>query len=98
MNIVTDRNIVKHLACAFGCAAIDLPLCDVIEKVIFISVAAEALRARPNSATILPITIPPRHVKSVLSGLSHVVFEFLKLLLTHHFPSIGISNNTKMNV
>ncbi len=53
--IVTDRHVVVHFAGAFRSSAVYFPFLNVIEEVIFEPMTAEALRARPDRAAVLPI-------------------------------------------
>ncbi len=91
---ITYWDIVKHLASAFRCSAVDLPVLDVIEEVVFESVTTEALRGWTDSPAVLAFTVPPRNVEPVLSCFSHIVLKLLKFLFIHHLASIGVSYDT----
>ena len=96
--LLTYRHVIKHLASAFGCSAVYLPLLDVVEEVILVSVSAEALRRWSYCPAIFSVSIPPRDIESVLSCLSDIILELLELLLTHHLASICISDNANLSL
>jgi hypothetical protein len=96
--LLTYWHIIEHLASAFGCSAVYLPLLDVVEEVILVSVAAKALRSWSYRSAIISVSIPPRDIEPVLSCLSDIILELLELFLTHHLASICISDDANLTL
>ena len=90
---LTDRNIIKHFAWAFRCAAVDLPLNDIIKEVFFEPMPTKALRAGPYSPAVLPLTVPKHHIQPILSGISDLLLELFEFLFVHHLSTIRVSHD-----
>jgi hypothetical protein len=88
-----DGDILKHLANALASPAVDLPVNNIVEEVLFKPVAAEALGGGSNGPAVLAITIPPVDVESILSSSSDILLVLFKLSLRHHLTTICIANN-----
>lgn len=94
MGIITDWNIIKHLAQALSSSAIDFSFNYIIEEMLLVSMAAKARRTRTNSLTILAINISPNRIQSVFPCIFYTMLEFFKLLFAHWLTIVCVSNYT----
>jgi hypothetical protein len=91
--ILTNWYIIEHLASTLGGSTIDFLFNHIVEEMVLEAMAAETLRAWSYCPAVLPFAVSERDIQPVLSGLPHIILEFLKLLLTHHLATICVTHN-----
>jgi len=90
-----DWNVGEEPALALFVFAAHIFVLYVVEIVLFVAVAAEALTGGSNGLAVgARLHIAPIHIEAVLSLLAHTSLVRLELGLAHHLAAVVVANDS----